>query len=302
MESIVLGKAKKLTHFNLLSSIVVERLIEKNGKIVSVQCVNKTTQERFEIQGKLFILSAGAIHSPATLLRSHLQRFPQHKFIGRYLMRHCNAVIGGLFPFRTNPEKVFHKQVCISDYYQDFRAQTGSATGIIQDIYTPSGELFKHFTSKWLKPLAFINAYVQNLLCIAEDEPNYANRISLANYQDHLSMPIIKIEHQYTLADLKRRNYLIAKARRILAKAGGFLFKTMEIDSFSHAVGSVRFGDKPETAVLNKFCQFFGIKNLFVVDGSFFPSSGGVNPSLTIAANALRVSQHILQQNLLPAK
>jgi choline dehydrogenase-like flavoprotein len=65
------------------------------------------------------------------------------------------------------------------------------------------------------------------------------------------------------------------------------------IDSFSHAVGTARFGDAPQTSVLSPDCRFWTLPNLFVVDGSFMPTSGGVNPSLTITANALRVAAHI---------
>ena len=64
-------------------------------------------------------------------------------------------------------------------------------------------------------------------------------------------------------------------------------------NTFSHAVGSVRFGAEAEQSALDPACRMRGVDNLYVVDGSFMPTSGGVNPSLTIAANALRVGQHI---------
>ena len=54
-------------------------------------------------------------------------------------------------------------------------------------------------------------------------------------------------------------------------------------------------GDDAETSVLDENCRFRGIDNLFVTDGSVFPTSGGVNPSLTIAANALRVGNYIVE-------
>ena len=59
-------------------------------------------------------------------------------------------------------------------------------------------------------------------------------------------------------------------------------------------MGTLRCGDSPDDSVLDSNCRFWGIENLFVVDGSFMPSSGGVNPSLTIAANAFRVSDYIM--------
>jgi choline dehydrogenase-like flavoprotein len=67
------------------------------------------------------------------------------------------------------------------------------------------------------------------------------------------------------------------------------------IDSFSHAVGTVRMAATPETGALSPDCRVWAYPNLFVVDGSFMPTSGGVNPSLTITANAFRVAAQIRQ-------
>jgi choline dehydrogenase-like flavoprotein len=60
--------------------------------------------------------------------------------------------------------------------------------------------------------------------------------------------------------------------------------------NYGHPCGTCRFGDDPGTSVLDKNCKAHGLENLFVVDSSFMPRSGAVNPSLTIAANALRVA------------
>ena len=60
--------------------------------------------------------------------------------------------------------------------------------------------------------------------------------------------------------------------------------------NFGHPCGTCRFGDDPETSVLDSTNRAHGVLNLYVTDASFFPSSGGVNPSLTIAANAIRVA------------
>jgi choline dehydrogenase-like flavoprotein len=66
-----------------------------------------------------------------------------------------------------------------------------------------------------------------------------------------------------------------------------------KIKTFSHALGTARFGPDPATSVLDEWNRFRGIENLRVVDASFMPTSAGVNPSLTISANALRVGEHV---------
>jgi choline dehydrogenase-like flavoprotein len=66
------------------------------------------------------------------------------------------------------------------------------------------------------------------------------------------------------------------------------------IGGVAHQAGSCRFGTDPKTSVLDTNCKVHGIDNLYVVDASFFPSIGAVNPALTLMANALRVGDHLL--------
>jgi choline dehydrogenase-like flavoprotein len=132
---------------------------------------------------------------------------------------------------------------------------------------------------------------MQNLLCIAEDEPLPDNQVTLSSQRDVFGMELVQVQHRYTPGDYTRRDYLAARARRVLRAAGALLFKTYRIDSFSHAVGSVRFGTSPETSALDPHCRLWEPPT-FCVDGSFMPSGGG-QPSLTIAANVLRVGEYL---------
>ena len=273
---------------------IADRLEEWEGKVRLVHCVDRASKRRFELRGGLFVLGAGALHSPGILLRSGLERFAGSRLIGRFLMRHCNAVVAGVFPFRTNPQKVFHKQLCFSEFYEEHRDRHGRATGVIQDIYTPAANAIRHFAPAGVKRLAGIAApYMQNLLCIAEDEPQFDNAVQLSGELDTFGIETTKVDHRYAAADYERRDLLVTQARRVLKAAGALLMRVHQIDSFSHAVGTLRCGDSPEESVLDADCRFRGIDNLYVLDGSCFPASGGVNPSLTICANALRVAGRI---------
>ena len=111
--------------------------------------------------------------------------------------------------------------------------------------------------------------------------------------RDDYGISVTGVEHRYSDGDRLRREYLTDRAGRILKQAGGLFRRVYKLETFSHAVGSLRFGCRAEDSVLDEFCRFRGIDNLFVLDGSFMPTSGGVNPSLTIAANALRVADVI---------
>ena len=96
------------------------------------------------------------------------------------------------------------------------------------------------------------------------------------------------MQHQKIAHALGRCAQEIANERDAVAVAACRLKHWFE--AVAHQVGTARFGSDPATSVLDPYCRAHQLDNLYVVDASFFPSSGGVNPSLTIAANALRVA------------
>ena len=274
--------------------LLAARLRESQGRIQSLEVIERRSAARLTLRGRLFVVSCGAIGSPALLLRSGLDRYDQSGLLGRRLMRHCNGMVGYVFPFRTNPTGLNHKQVCISDLYESRRALDGRAVGVLQDLCLPPLEVVR---SKVWPALAWAAglgaAHLQTLICIAEDEPCHDNRVTLDAHTDRNGLPLTSVRHRYTEADHARRDLLLDAAGRVLRRAGGLAGKVSLIDSFSHAVGSVHFGSAPRRAPLDVDCRMHGVHNLFVVDGSFMPTSAGVNPSLTISANALRVAARI---------
>ena len=292
MASTVLAAASA-AGLEIVVGAVARRLVQWGGRVEQVEYVDSASQQAHALSADLVVLAAGALNSPALMLRSGFD----HPLIGRFLMRHCNGVATCVFPFRTNPQQVFHKQLCFSDFYEDLRAELGTAVGVIQDIYTPAPPIIRHHTPWGLKTLAgMLASRMQSLLCIAEDDPRRENRVSLADEQDVFGMKLVQVEHAYSNADCRRRDHLLARAEAVLRQAGGLLRYRYLIDSFSHAVGTLRCATTPEDGVLNVDCRYWGSENLYVSDGSFMPASGGVNPSLTIAANALRVAERILEK------
>ena len=289
------------------TGIAVRTLQIRGERVARAHCADQESGEAVSFEAPLFVLAAGALGSPAILLRSGLagkngkdEKDEGAPPIGRFLMRHCNAVVAGLFPFETNPEQVFHKQVCFTDFYEEQRARDGFAVGIIQDIYTPDAAVVRRAAGKFAgaflaKPLVH---RLQNLLCVAEDAADPGNRLSLSEETDALGMQRIRIEHRYRRADEDRLGLLVRKARKILRAAGALATHVWPISSFSHAVGTLRMGETADEAPLDPTGRVRGLDNLFVTDGSAFPASGGVNPSLTIAAGALRIAEGIVNRRL----
>ncbi len=132
------------------------------------------------------------------------------------------------------------------------------------------------------------------LMCIAEDSPQLENRVTLhPTDRDRTGQPIAKLHYRHNKDDLSRRRALFRQCARIMRQAGAWAWVRRPVSTFSHALGTCRSGTDPAEAVLDPYCRFFGLANLFVVDSSFMPTSAAVNPSLTIAANGLRVGEHI---------
>ncbi|MEW6752261.1 MAG: GMC oxidoreductase, partial [Candidatus Latescibacterota bacterium] len=281
----------------IMAATLARRLVEEDGHVRALECVDRDTGRPFSLEAGQFVLAAGALRTPALLLDSWLERFPQHDLIGRYLMRHCNAVASYVFPYRTNPGQAFHKQVCVTDFYEDLRQELGTAVGVIQDIYTPAPIVLRIWARRGFRLAAsLLSGFAQNLLCIAEDQPRPENCVRLSAEKDCYGMPVPLVRHEYAAVDRRRCRHLLGRASAILRRAGGLVPYVHPIDSFSHALGTVRCGGSPAQGVLDPDCRFWGIDNLTVADGSAMPASGGVNPSLTIAANALRVAWRLVER------
>lgn len=285
----------------LKANTVATQLVTQGTKIVAVECFDKQTNQTCRYQAKQFILAAGALASPHLILASELQQFnPGGHTIGHYLMRHCNGIVFGLFPSDPNPDKQFHKQIGIQDFYfgHPSISNPSGKLGNLQQLETPPVALVEAYlpkpVGKLVSPLA---KRLTGLQVIAEDQPKYNNHVAIDRTKsDRFGLPQLTITHHHTQRDEVARKALIKKAKEILRQAGALFFYVHQIKTFSHAVGTVRMGDNPQTSALDPYCRFRGLDNLYVVDGSFMPTSAGVNPSLTIAANGLRVGEQIVNR------
>lgn len=279
---------------------IVDRLVQVGGRITAVECIDMATRARFTVRSGHFVVSAGAIASAALLLRSGLDALEPHgRLIGRHLMLHCSGVAIGILLRQTNPEDRFLKQVAISDFYYGARGHTPGHDrewwGIIQALQVPPREYLLAMTpSPFQRPSAATRGRHLYALCLAHDEPNPENRVMLhPTDHDPYGVTLAQVAHRYSPRDLRARTALFKEAMALLRKAGAVLRFRHPIETLSHAVGTCRMGNDPEHAVLDPWCRVFDVPNLYVVDGSFMPTSGAVNPSLTIAANALRVGAHL---------
>jgi choline dehydrogenase-like flavoprotein len=129
-------------------------------------------------------------------------------------------------------------------------------------------------------------------LVMSEDLPDPDNRVVVEKDG--------RIRLNYRPNNLRAHGKLVKEMARLLRSLG--FWATVKHShgarNTTHQCGTMVFGDDPRTSVLDPYCRTHDVRNLFVVDASFFPSSAAVNPALTIAAQALRVADHIAERDL----
>jgi choline dehydrogenase-like flavoprotein len=281
----------------LVANTVVARLLWRGGRVEGVVGIDRSTGRRRVFRGDRYVLAAGALGSPHLVLASGLEgASPASDWVGRCLMRHCNGIVYGLWPGGLEGTRAFHKQVGIFDHYGG--ADGAPKLGCIQSIHPPPTGMIQDRVPRVLGGLAEpLTDRCSGLLVIAEDQPRLENRVEVSRSRSgRYGIPRAIVTHRYSRRDLEGRKRLARVARKVVRAAGARVTHTFPIRTFSHAVGTLRMGSDPSTSPLDASSRFRGIDNLWVTDGSFMPRSGGVNPSLTIAANALRAAEAIARR------
>jgi choline dehydrogenase-like flavoprotein len=282
---------------DLRAGTVVTSLVVSGRSVTRVEAVDRMSGQRLSVRCRAVVVAAGALATPQILLGSGLDRLnPAGEHVGRYLMRHANAVVMGAFARQPAPDREFHKQLGIHDYY-DGHPSVGAPAGklgSIQQWGTPQTDYILRYIPRWQHAIAKVGMpHVTGFIVIAEDQPSGDNRVSLTTHTTAFGLRQAAIAHQYGARDHAARRALATAAASILRRAGALATFVRRIPTFSHALGTVRLGPDPALAPLDPSGAFRGLDNVYVTDASALPRSGGVNPSLTIAANALRTGDII---------
>jgi choline dehydrogenase-like flavoprotein len=283
----------------LMTGTVAVRIEVEAGVARRIYAVHKATGARETITARHVIVAAGALGSAHLVLASRLDELsPARAAVGRYLLRHDNAMLFGLYGERPDREHRFHKQIAIHDWYF---GDPGGGDGLtklggVQQMMAPPVALVAAHLPRPLRALATLTEHVTGLLCIAEDQPRADNGCSVDwTVRDAYGLPQLVIDHRYSRRDRDASNALVRRAKRVLERTGAVASYTHRVKTFSHALGTLRMGSDPATSPLDEVCRFRNVANLWITDGSALPMSAGVNPSLTIAANALRAADAIVE-------
>jgi choline dehydrogenase-like flavoprotein len=277
---------------DVMTGVEAEQLQrDARGGVDGVCVRDRATGQRVVYRARTYALAAGAIGSPALLLRSGMGG----PWVGRNYMMHLSPIALGFFPEETGADATFVKQVGFADYYLGAPGFPHKL-GLIQSLPVPGPRMIAKATSKYVPDAAirFLRSRMIPLAGIVEDLPDPANRVSLD------AEGRVVLRQRYSAYDLHRGRRLGRLMRRILKNAGARFCSVKPFPSdehVAHQCGSLRFGKDPAYAVADADCRVFGQPNVFVVDGSVFPTSLGVGPALTIMANALRVARVAVRDN-----
>ncbi len=291
----VLPEAKK-KGIDILDQARAVKINTVKNRAVSVDIIEQRTNNKFTVAGDNIIVAGGALSSPHLLLVSGIDKLTGNNNIGRHLMRHINGVVAGIFLSKSNTEKTLQKQIGIPDFYNGDpkgNRKPEGPWGLLQDVSSIGKGVIKANAPWGLKNIAaVVSDYLINLLCIAEDTPQFENRVFIDQAKtDKYGVPDLQVFHRYNKRDLAARDALYSEAKKILKKAGALFFYSMPIETFSHGLATCRMGTDPSNSVVDENCKVWGMDNLYVIDASVMPSGGSVNPSLTIAALALKASE-----------
>jgi choline dehydrogenase-like flavoprotein len=308
-EVVAVRPALERSNVTLLTKAYVERLeTSSSGRGVSKVMVQRNGAHE-EYKGGIVVLSCGAINSAALLLRSANERHPRglansSDVVGRHYMGHVNSVLMAVSKC-PNPT-IFQKSLSVNDFYagsKDWEFPMGHISFVgkldVDALRGGAPAIAPNFT------LELMANHSLDFWLTSEDLPDPDNRVTLdRNGNIVLSYrPNNEEGHNRLIAKLKDS----MKQQRKCPMHGGechvglfsrnlYVGQRIPLAGVAHQNGTIRFGRDPRASALDVNCKTHDLDNLYVVDASFFPSSGAVNPALTIIANALRVGDQLMER------
>jgi choline dehydrogenase-like flavoprotein len=265
--------------------------------------VHYRRKEQWRFQRARNVVVAGyAIETPRLLLNSACARFPQglangSGLVGTHLTTHAGPGVWARFDEEIRWNKgPPNMAVCEHWNYADEGKDFGGGYAFMSQGPLPRAWAQIVTTSRKLWGMALREAmldynHMSGLVAVAETEPRFGNRVTLADERDRHGLPVARVDFSYSDNDRRMQKHALAFMGEMLEAAGGRDLWTS--DDTSHILGTCRMGSRPDTSVVDADGRSWDVRNLWICDGSLFPTCGGVNPSLTIQALACRIGDRI---------
>ena len=304
-ETIAVRPILDLPNVTLLVNAEVTKLeTDASGRTVTGVVVTRNgTREVYEAD--VVVVSAGASNSAKLLLASANEQHPNglangSDQVGRNYMFHNSKAVVALA--KELNETTFQKTLAINDFYfatDDYEWPAGN----IQMVGKSNAAAMKGEEPKltMLAPhwsLADTAEHAVDFWLTTEDLPRADNRVTLDDDgRVHLAYSSTNDDEADRLYhELKQILNHVGMAQHHVLDKNFYMDMSIPIAGVAHQAGTCRFGADPATSVLDEHCKAHEVDNLYVVDTSFFPSIGAVNPALTAMANAIRVGEHLAER------
>lgn len=285
----------------LVDAEVTKLDTDANGRTVTSVTVSRGGAAE-TYAADLIVVAAGAANSAKILLRSANDRHPNglangSDQVGRnYMFHNCKAVVA----LAKEPnETKYQKTLGVNDFYfgaDDYNFPVGN----IQMVGKSNAAAMKGEEPKLTllaphRSLRDVAEHAVDFWLTTEDLPKPDNRVTLdADGTVHLAYQSTNDEEADRLYhELKKILNHVGMAQHHVLDKNFYMDMRIPVAGCAHQAGTCRFGSDPQTSVLDTNCKAHEVDNLYVVDTSFFPSIGAVNPGLTAMANALRVGDHL---------
>ena len=288
----------------LVGATVTGLTTDASGRAVTEVAVTRGgASESYEAD--IVVLAAGASNSAKILLASANDRHPNglangSDQVGRNYMFHNSKAVVALSKERN--DTVFQKTLGLNDFYfgaDDYMWPVGN----IQMVGKSNAEAMKGEEPKLTKlaphwSLEDVAHHAVDFWLTTEDLPGPENRVTLdADGNVHLAYKSSNDDEAARLYhELKKILNHTGMADHHVLDKNFYMKMNIPVAGCAHQAGTCRFGADPATSVLDESCRAHELDNLYVVDTSFFPSIGAVNPALTAMANAIRVGEHLVDR------
>ncbi len=304
---------KAIAHGARLVTGARVRRIETNerGLATGAVWIDRDGGEHFA-QAKVVVLAANAIGTARLLLLSASSRQPDglansSGLVGKRLMMHPFANVGGLFdePLMSWQGQFGDLMESLEFYETD--EKRGFVRGARWGLAPTGGPINTALPSRAGEQVWGPDHHLHvkshlghgaNWGLFAEDLPDESNRVELsATVTDRAGIAAPEIHYAMAENARKMLDFHIERATESLVEAGAYKIEVDRLMRYSgwHLLGTARMGDDPTTSVLDRWNRAHDVPNLYVVDGSCFVTSSGVNPTSTIVAIALRAAEHMVE-------
>ena len=258
--------------------------------------------------GRVVVLCGNGIGTPRILLHSRSRLFPNglansSGLVGKNYMAHPGAYVEGVFAERIDGHVGITSNPCFSQEFYETDPARGFARGYSLVVYGPYGPLSQAWGDARPVPWGAEHhremrrrfAHTVGLVVLCEDLPEESNRVELdPGDHDRHGMPAAKVTYRFGENTRRMLAHGTSKARQVFEAAGAAeIREAPEPSVFAHLMGTARMGSDPKTSVVDARNRAHDVPNLYVVDGSSFVTSAGVNPTSTIGALALRAADGI---------